>query len=103
MCRLLNLDQSAEYDKRVTNISLFIYIGSPGLYQNSRQAPGSSCQLPSRTHARTRACTHTPFEVASGVPGSVGQIAAMNVKYHLLFEDLQKFTFTTSLHCYSIE
>ena len=34
--------QSAEYDKRVVNISLFVYIGSPGLHRNSRQAPGSS-------------------------------------------------------------
>ena len=34
--------QSAEYDKRVANISLFVYIGSPGLHRNSRQAPGSS-------------------------------------------------------------
>ena len=34
--------QSAEYDKRVANISLFIYIGLPGLHRNSRQVPGSS-------------------------------------------------------------
>ena len=27
---------------RVANISLFVYIGSPGLHRNSRQAPGSS-------------------------------------------------------------
>ena len=38
--------QSAEYDKRVANISLFIYIELPGLHPNSRQAPGSSRQLP---------------------------------------------------------
>ena len=32
-------------------------------------------------------------------------LAAMNVKfkYRLLFEDLLKFTFTTSPHCYSID
>ena len=41
---------SAEYAKRVTNISLFIYIGSPGLHPNSRQAPGSSRQSLSHTY-----------------------------------------------------
>ena len=30
--------QSAEYDKKVTNISLFVYIWSPGLCRNSHQA-----------------------------------------------------------------
>ena len=34
--------QSAEYHERVANISLFVYIGPPGLHQNSRQAPESS-------------------------------------------------------------
>ena len=40
--KTLYISQSAEYDKRVANISIFVYIGSPGLHQNSRQAPGSS-------------------------------------------------------------
>ena len=40
----LSTTQSAEYDKRVANISLFIYIGLPGLQPNSRQEPGSSRQ-----------------------------------------------------------
>ena len=43
-------NQSAEYDKRVANISLFIYIGSQGLHPNSRQAPRSSHQSLSLTH-----------------------------------------------------
>ena len=42
--------QSAEYDKRVTNIRFFVYIGSPGLHPNSCQAPGSSCQLLGSSH-----------------------------------------------------
>ena len=29
--------QSVEYDIRVANISLFVYIGSPGLHRNRRQ------------------------------------------------------------------
>ena len=46
----LPLGQSAEYDKRVANISLFVYMGSPGLHQNSRQVPGSSCHLALASH-----------------------------------------------------
>ena len=42
--------QSAEYDKRVDNISLFIYIGSPGLHRNSHQVPGSSCHSALASH-----------------------------------------------------
>ena len=41
-CAPISQRQSAEYDKRVANTSLFIYIGSPGLHRNSYQAPGSS-------------------------------------------------------------
>ena len=33
----LGVVQSAEYDKRVPNISHFVYIGSPGLHPNRRQ------------------------------------------------------------------
>ena len=32
-----SINQSAEYDKRVANISLFVYIGLPGLHRNSCQ------------------------------------------------------------------
>ena len=54
----LTVDQSAEYDKRVANISVFVYIGSPGLHRNGRQAPGSSRQSPgsSRHSAITNRC-----------------------------------------------
>ena len=47
-CKVKDIEiiQSAEYDKRVANISVFIYIELPGLHANSRQAPGSSRQLP---------------------------------------------------------
>ena len=44
------ITQSAEYDKRVANISLFIYIGSPGLHPNSRQAPVYCRQSPGSSH-----------------------------------------------------
>ena len=54
-CYLTTAPQSAEYDKRVANISLFVYIGWPGLHQNSRQAPGSS---------RQAACTYASKEVS---------------------------------------
>ena len=42
--------QSAEFDKRVANISLFVSIGSLGLHRNSRQAPGSSCHSALASH-----------------------------------------------------
>ena len=42
----LNMRQCAEYDKRVANISLLIYIGLLGLHP-------SSCQSPSRLHTLT--------------------------------------------------
>ena len=45
-CGVITDPQSAEYDKRVANISLFVYIGSSGLHRNNRQAPGSSRQAP---------------------------------------------------------
>ena len=51
-----SLDQSAEYDKRVANISLFVYIGSPGLHRNSRQAPRSSRQAPGSSRHSVLAC-----------------------------------------------
>ena len=68
------LSQSAEYDKRVANISLFIYIGSPWLHPNSRQAPGSSRQLPgssrqSPSHIYIYIYIYIMYEEASGVPG----------------------------------
>ena len=47
--------QSAEYVKRVANISLFIYIGSPGLHPNSRQAPVYCRQSPGSSH---QMCTY---------------------------------------------
>ena len=43
---------------------------------------------------------YSPVEVASGVTGGRVQIASMDIIYPLLFEDLGKFTFTTSL-CYT--
>ena len=37
--------QSAEDDKRIANISLFIYIGLPGLHPNKHQDLVASCHL----------------------------------------------------------
>ena len=66
--------QDCRYDKRVANICLFIYIG---------------CQDLVASH-------HLAINIYTGMR----RCWVMNIKFPLLFEDLQKFTFTTS-QCYT--